>query len=203
MDNLREMGRTYSSRAWERFPPPGTYDFPDHVSRRPRTRACRLRPREATLSLERPYIEHNTRERDRLRALVERLDDDALRSKVNDQWTVAGVLGHIAFWDARALVLGEKLERGVPFSPSDAEPEDVDWINDATRPLIHAIAPREVAQLALRLAEATDRRVASLPPDRMYPNDPDSPLNPLRADHRGEHLDEIEAALGRSGPAAT
>src|SRR5439155_18325167 len=121
-------GRTYSSRAWERLPPPGTYDFPDHVSRRPRTRACRLRPREATLSLERPYIEHNTRERDRLRALVERLDDDALRSKVNDQWTVAGVLGHIAFWDARALVLGEKLERGVPFSPSDAEPEELEWI---------------------------------------------------------------------------
>ncbi len=42
-------------------------------------------------------------------------------------------------------MLADKLERGVPFSPSDAEPEDVDWINDATRPLIHAIAPREAA----------------------------------------------------------
>ena len=148
------------------------------------------------MSLDRSYVDQNDGERERLRALVGRLGEDELRSSVNEDWTVAGVLGHIAFWDARALVLADKLERGVPFSPSDAEPEDVDWINDATRPLIHAIAPREAAQLALRLAEETDRRVASLAPDRMYPNDAHSPLNALRADHRAEHLDQIEAALG-------
>jgi hypothetical protein len=151
------------------------------------------------MSLDRSYVEQNSRELERLRALVTRLGDDELRGAVNEHWTVAGVLGHIAFWDARALVLADKLERGVPFSPSDAEPEDVDWINDATRPLIHAIAPREAAQLALRLAEETDRRVASLAPDRMFPFDANSPLNPLRASHRAEHLDEIEAALGARG----
>lgn len=148
---------------------------------------------------DRSYVEQNTRERERLRALVERLSDDELRGKVNEHWTVAGVLGHVAFWDACALVLADKLVRGVPFSPSDAEPEDVDWINDATRPLIHAIAPREAAQLALRLAGETDHRIASLPPALIaatWPNDLNSPLNPLRAAHRAEHLDEIEAALG-------
>ena len=142
------------------------------------------------------FVERNTRERERLRELAEGLSDDALRRPVNEYWTVAGVLGHIAFWDARALVLADKLGRGVPFSPSDVEPEDVAWINDATRPLIHAIAPRDAARLALRLAEETDGRVASLPPARMWPLDPTCPLNPLRASHRGEHLDEIEAALG-------
>jgi hypothetical protein len=151
------------------------------------------------MSLDRSYVDQNDGERERLRALVARLGEEELRSSVNEDWTVAGVLGHMAFWDARALVLADKLERGVPFSPSDAEPEDVSWINDATRPLIHAIAPREAAQLALRLAEETDRRVASLAPDRMYPNDANSPLNPLRADHRAEHLDQIEAALGAEG----
>ncbi len=120
---------------------------------------------------------------------------------VNDYWTVAAVFGHIAFWDARVLSLADKLERGVPFSPSDAEPEDVDWINDASRPLIHAIPPREVAQLALRIAEETDARVATLPFERLWPRDPDSPLYALRASHRGEHLDDVEAALhARSGP---
>jgi sulfite reductase beta subunit-like hemoprotein len=154
------------------------------------------------MSLDRSYVEQNTRERERLRALVARLGDDELRSHVNQHWTVAGVLGHIAFWDARALALADKLERGVPFSPSDAEPEDVDWINDATHPLIHAIEPGEAARLAVRLAEETDRRVASLASDRMWPND--SPLNPLRATHRAEHLDEIEAALrARGGSPAT
>jgi DinB superfamily len=148
------------------------------------------------MSLDRSYDEQNTRERERMRALVERLSDNELRSQVNEYWTVAGVLGHIAFWDGRVLALADKLERGVPFSPSDTEPEDVDWINDATRPLIHAIEPRELAQLALRLAEETDGRVASLPPERMFPADPESPVTALRADHRGEHLDDIEAALG-------
>lgn len=145
-----------------------------------------------------PYAAQNDRERERLRALVERLSDDELRRPVNKSWTVAGVLGHVAFWDARALVLADKLVRGVPFSPSDAEPDNVDWINDAARPLIHAIAPREAADLALRLADETDGRVASLPPAlvaRTWPADPNSPLNPLRAAHRGEHLDQIEAAL--------
>jgi hypothetical protein len=93
------------------------------------------------------------------------------------------------------LSLADKLERGVPFSPSDTEPEDVDWINDASRPLIHAIPPLEAARLALRIAEDTDARVATLPPDRLWPRDPHSPLYAVRASHRGEHLDDIEDAL--------
>jgi hypothetical protein len=147
------------------------------------------------MSSDRFYVEPNAREQERLRALVARLSEDELQSQVNEHWTVAGVLGHIAFWDARVLVLADKLERGVPFSAADDEPDDVTWINDATRPLIHAIAPRDAAALALRIAEETDRRVLTLPPDRMWPEDPTSPLNPLRAGHRAEHLDEIQAAL--------
>jgi hypothetical protein len=147
------------------------------------------------MSEDRPYVAENTRERERLRSLVERLSDDELLLPVNEYWTVAAVFGHIAFWDARILSLADKLERGVPFEPSDTEPEDVDWINDASRPLIHAIAPREAARLALRIAEETDARVATLPPERLWPRDPESPLYAVRASHRGEHLDEVEAAL--------
>jgi DinB family protein len=151
------------------------------------------------MSEDRPYIEQNTRERERLRALVERLDEDELRLPVNEHWTVAAVFGHIAFWDGRVLALSDKLERGEPFTSSDTEPEDVDWINDATRPLIHAIPPREAARLALQIAEETDARVATLPLDRLWPRDPDSPLYAVRASHRGEHLDEVEAALRAHG----
>src|SRR5437588_8910552 len=143
---------------------------------------------------DRSYIHANTRERERLRALIEKLHDDDLTAPVNEYWTVAGVLGHIAFWDIRVLLLADKVDRGEPFGPEDAEPES-DWLNDATRPLIHAIQPRDVAQLALRIAEQTDARVAELQLDRMSPRDPDSPLYAVRGDHRGEHLDEVEAAL--------
>ena len=144
------------------------------------------------------YIDRNRTELERMRGLVARLTDDELAHPVNESWTVAGVLGHIAFWDGRALYLAEKLIRGEAFTSSDEEPEDVDWINDATRPLIQAIQPRQAAEVALSIAETTDQRMASLDPELLretWPSDPNSPLNTLRADHRGEHLDEIEASL--------
>ena len=149
--------------------------------------------------MDRPFVEKNRHELERLRKLVDRLDEGGLQARVNEHWTVAAVLSHMAFWDGRALRLAERLANGGEFSPDDAEPEDIDWINDVMRPLLHAIPPRSSAEIALRTAEDTDARVASLGPDswpKRWPTDPASPLNPSRADHRGEHLDEIERALG-------
>ena len=145
---------------------------------------------------DRDYAEPNDRQRRRLSSLVGRLSEDELRTPMYGDWTVAGVLGHMAFWDARNLVLARKLQRGGASSPSDEEPEDVTWLNDAMRPLIDAIAPLEAARLALRVAEETDGIMARLDPTRLWPKDPTSHVNPLRASHRAEHLDEIEAALG-------
>ena len=150
------------------------------------------------MSEDRGYIQDNDRERERMRALVDRLGEEELTRPVNEYWTVAGVLGHIAFWDARILALSEKLEKGIPFSPGDNDPEDVDWINDASRPLIHAVPPPSLARLAMDIAEQTDAKVATLPPDRLWPMDPESPIYASRAAHRGEHLDDVEAALRSS-----
>jgi hypothetical protein len=145
--------------------------------------------------VERSYAADNARELERLRALVSKLSDQDLGSMVNEYWTVAGVLGHMAFWDGRALFLAGKLQRDGALTPAEAEPEDVDWINDSARPLIHAIPPRQAAEVALRIAEETDELIASLSPEVVAKIDDNSPLNLVRADHRGEHLDEIEAAL--------
>jgi hypothetical protein len=51
------------------------------------------------------------------------------------------------------------------------------------------------AELALRIAEETDARVAELPLDRMASLDPESPIYPARAEHRGKPRDELEGAL--------
>ena len=71
---------------------------------------------------DRSYVGANTRERERMRALIERLDDDALVAPVNEYWTVAGVLGHIAYWDIRVLVLARErsiaVNRGRRATPS-------------------------------------------------------------------------------------
>ena len=129
-----------------------------------------------------------------MKAMVARLSDKQLAAMVNEYWSVAGILGHIALWDGRALFLAGKLQRGEPLTASDDEPGNVDWINDSSRPLIHAIAPRALAELAVSIAEETDQLVASLSDELLAGLGETSPLNPARANHRGEHLDEIEAS---------
>ena len=148
---------------------------------------------------DRSYIDTNLRGLERLRNLVEGADEDALTAPVNEYWSVAGVLAHMAWWDARVVVFADKIDRGDPWVPTDEEPEG-DWLNDTTRLVIEGLAPhapRAAAELALRMAERADARVAELPLDRMAPRDPASPISPDRADHRAEHLDEIEAVLER------
>ncbi len=146
--------------------------------------------------MDRSYIASNNAERARLKALVERLDDEELKRPMSASWTVAGVLAHMAFWDARALYLMDKWASGIAPSAADCEPEDVDWINDAAKPLCLALPPRVAAQLALQMAEEADRRVAALS-DEMVAQivAVGQPLNLSRADHRSEHLDDIERYL--------
>ena len=46
----------------------------------------------------------------------------------------------------------------------------------------------------MSIAVETDQLLASLPDELLAGLGETSPLNPVRADHRGEHLDEIEAS---------
>ena len=137
---------------------------------------------------DRSSIDVNTRERERLGAFIERVDDEALSAPANEYWTIAGVLGHLAYWESRVLVFAE-IDRGEPWGPSDEEPEG-DWLTDSTHPIIHAIEPRHAAQLALEIAEDVDRRVAELPLDRMAPWTP-------RA-RSGRRAATIEASISTS-----
>lgn len=147
--------------------------------------------------MDRSYVEKNDRERERLRALIEGISDDELRRSANAEWTIAATLLHVAYWDERAAWLAGKIERGEAFTPAEVEPEPPDWLNDTVRTFLHAIPPREAARLALRIAEDTDRRVAALPAEKVWPNDKTSLLNAFRSEHRREHLDEIEETLRR------
>jgi hypothetical protein len=146
--------------------------------------------------MNRSHIAANNAERARLKALVERLSDEELSHPMPAGWTVAAVLAHLAFWDGRALTLMDKWEGGVAPSTADWEPEEIDWINDASKHLCLALPPRIAAQLALQLAEETDRRVESLSDEllaQIIAIGP--PFNLARASHRKEHLDDIERAL--------
>jgi hypothetical protein len=143
------------------------------------------------------YIAENDRSRERMRALIAALTDDDLARPVNDEWTAAASLAHVAFWDARVIFLIRKLQSGAALTDDDVEPDDVSWINDSARPLLHAIDPRRAAEVALEIAEQTDALVADTPAERMYPADPNSHINAFRWQHRDEHVEEIEAAVRR------
>jgi hypothetical protein len=146
--------------------------------------------------VDRSHVKDNDSERERLRALVDGLSDAELSWPMPAGWTVAALLAHCGFWDARAIFLMERWAGGAGPSPADYEPEDVDWVNDAAKPLCLALPPRDAAQLALRLAQEADAMVAALS-DEMLGTivAAGSPFNLSRANHRREHLDDIERAL--------
>src|SRR5439155_4093557 len=117
-------------------------------------RCCRAKRRttskpEAKMAPEREYIAVNNAERERLRALIDRLSDAELSRPMAAGWTISATLAHMGFWDARVLYLLDKWERGSGPSAADIEPEDIDWVNDSAKPLCLALPPREAARLAL------------------------------------------------------
>ncbi len=132
-------------------------------------------------------------ERQRLEALVQRLTDAELGTALSDGWTVAGVLAHLAFWDRRAVILVERW-RKQGIGRSDA---DIDAINDAAKADWLALPPRVAAQQALEAARAIDAALDAAPALVEQIVAIGYPINPSRAVHRREHLDEIERALAR------
>lgn len=148
----------------------------------------------ASAAVDRSYIAENAVELRRLRTLVERLSDADLARPTPGGWTVAASLAHVAFWDQRILFWLDRLERGEV--PRRLEEADVDWINDAGKPLCLALPPRAAARLTVEIAEEVDRRLAALGDERISSNRAaGEPLLLTRAHHRKTHLDEIERVL--------
>jgi hypothetical protein len=65
----------------------------------------------------------------------------------------------MAFWDQRSALLLERWQRDGVTPPPDDE-ANIDWINDATKPLFLAVVPRRAAEIAIASAEAADRAAA-------------------------------------------
>lgn len=146
---------------------------------------------------DRTYVAKNQAELERLRRLVDRLSDQELSRAMEAGWTVAGVLAHLAFWDYRIVTLLDRWGpdgRGTP--PPASDEAATDWINDAGKPLCLALPPRVAARVAIEAAVAADQRVAALSDGQLAANRAaGTPINVLRAEHRREHLDEIERTL--------
>ncbi len=140
------------------------------------------------------YSQPNAQEREHLKALVSRLTDEELNRFLDSNWTIAGMLAHLAFWDQRAVGLLQKWQLAGSVSPS---PVEADIVNDAIRPLCVALPPRLAAELAVSSAEAVDAAIDGLEPALLAEVEAHGPAVRLnRALHRREHLEQIERTLG-------
>jgi hypothetical protein len=140
------------------------------------------------------YVDRNREQRERLRRLVEGLSDEDLMRALPDGWTISDTLSHLAFYDRRAQILLERFAREGVF----ASPYDYDTINAALPHLTRRIPPRDTAIEALAAAEAADRAAAATPAALIEEIHRLNQVNLDRADHRGNHLDDIEAMLAAS-----
>ena len=140
---------------------------------------------------DRSFVELNRASTKRIRALVASLSEKEMQHRVGEHWTVAIALAHLAFWDQRVLVVLDRTERdGKLFIP-----ELGIIVNDISLPLWAAIPAREAARLAIETAEALDKRLENFPPELLDEIYTYNKRWVVRSMHRGEHLDDVDAAL--------
>ena len=143
------------------------------------------------MTLDRSFIELNHTSTNRIRDLAARLSDKEIQHPVGEHWTVAIALAHLAFWDRRVLYVLDMTERdGALFVPAI----DI-FVNDLSLPLWAAIPPREAARIAIETSEVLDKRLEDYPPALLEEIYAYNKRWVVRALHRGEHLDEVDAAL--------
>jgi hypothetical protein len=143
------------------------------------------------MSVDPSYIERNRASTQRIRSMAERLSEVEMLHPVGEHWTVAILMAHLAFWDQRVrLVLDRTEQDGELFIPDLGI-----VVNDISLPLWAVIPPREAARIAIETAESLDRRLETYPPDLLEQVYTYNKRWVDRSLHRGEHLNEAEAAL--------
>jgi hypothetical protein len=140
--------------------------------------------------------DHNARNRaarERLEALIARVGERDI--VLDDGWTAAALLAHLAFWDRLATARLERhLREGEP--PVFASEAVTDLTNAAGMWQWKATPPRVAGTQAREAAAEIDRLIETLPTETV------DGLKALgrpflidRSQHRKEHLDQIERAL--------
>ena len=142
--------------------------------------------------MDRGFAADNAAGLERLRTVLRGLTREQTALPIPGGWTVAGILGHLAFWDLRALQVAQRTAAQGPL-PS---PVDTDLVNEAMRPLMLALPPDDAVRICLSAAEGAAAAVAAASDELLAAlGAPEVRFNPLRSRHWHMHLDEIEQAL--------
>ena len=140
--------------------------------------------------------DHNARNRaarERLDALIGRLGERDV--VLDDDWTAAALLAHLAFWDRLAATRLDKYlrDREPPVATPDAV---IDLINAAGIRQWKDTPARVAAAQVRDAAAGLDRLIETLPTDALAALVAlNRPLLIDRSIHRKEHLDQIERGV--------
>ncbi len=128
-----------------------------------------------------------------LRALIGRLRDEDFALPLGGGWTIASALGHVGFWEMRAAVLADRWKLADAASGVNVDDEDV---NEALEPVLRALSGPAIGAMAVAAAAAANIAINRLPPHLVAAAlQPGAPFFARRADHRCEHIEQIERAL--------
>ncbi len=143
------------------------------------------------MPLDPTYKDLNRASTERIKKLAASLSDEEMQTRVGQHWTVAIALAHLAFWDRRVMyVLDMTTRDGRLFVPQI----DI-FVNDLSLPLWTAIPPRDAARIAIETSEDLDKRLEVYPQGLLEEIYKYNKRWVIRALHRNEHLDEVDAAL--------
>ena len=141
--------------------------------------------------MDQSFIELNRASRERIRGLAERLTDEEMQTRVGEHWTVGIVFAHIAWWDRRVIYVLDMTEKDSKLFV----PEIDIFFNDLSLPLWAVVPPREAVRIAIETSETLDKRLEEYSPALLEEIYNYNKRWGIRALHRGEHLDEADAAL--------
>lgn len=143
------------------------------------------------MSLDPNYTQLNRASTERIKQLAASLSDEEMQTRVGEHWTVSIALAHLAWWDRRVMyVLDMTVKNGKLFVP------EIDiFVNDLSLPLWAAIPPREAARIAIESSADLDARLEAFPQDLLEEIYNYNKRWVVRALHRNEHLNEVDAAL--------
>ncbi len=144
------------------------------------------------------YAQQNLESRQKLESLVRRLTDTDLALSTDYGWTISALLAHLAFWDQRMLAILQRWKE----NGFDASPIDSNAVNEALKPICHALEPRIAVDLALVAAEKLDAEFETFSDDFVKQIEEHcagtgTQFRMNRAQHHNEHIKDIEALLGK------
>jgi hypothetical protein len=146
------------------------------------------------MTLDQSYVEQNRASTERIRALIARLSDEEMQTKVGEHWTVSIALAHLAWWDRRVMYVLNMTEKDNKLFI----PEIDVFVNDLSLPLWAVIPPRDAARICIETSEMLDKQLEEYSPGLLEEIFNYNKRWVIRALHRNEHLNEVDAALRQS-----